>query len=467
MPDPGRTAELLFHIDRRIGIGSGSMPPSLLAWAEPRGIDADAQLNAVAVGYTGTWTGGDDGSGQAILYFSATGGRTWRDVTSRLPSTDEPITAIAANPGSPYIYIGTSSGTVFKSSDSGATFSTTGAGFTARIRAFAFSHPAQLWAAADGPALKYTDHFTWTDRTTQLGWTTGSIIYALAQKPQRKDALLVAGTYPYTPAGRLAYTDNGSTFIDRSSLISSATDYHALGYSGLDNRFLIAGNDSSHTRIYRTVDNAATGEEIPGTADSGGNSVAAMHCILDTWAILKSNGAILRITQARSGLVRLADEVSEIVGVQRSYADAQALAYDPTLNRYFLVGHNYLIYTDDVAQVGAFLTRSLPQGNAIIGQVYIAPCQYLSIEAAGGTLVKSGSGQLVGFLITSVSNNAHDVTFYDGVNTSGTRIAVVRVNASTYGPEPISVWPGHPVQFQTGLYVYSGHGNTRILVAYL
>lgn len=469
MPDPGRTAELLFNIDRRIGIGSGSMPPSLLAWAEPRGIDADAQLNAVAVGYAGVWTGGDDGSGKACLYFSNTGGRTWRNVTSRLPSAAEPITAIGANPGSQYIYIGTSGGTVFKSSDNGQTFTTNAAaGFTGRIRAFAFAHPLQLWAAADGPELKYTNHSTWTNRTTQLAWTSGSIIFALCQKADNKDGLMVAGTYPYGPTGKLSYTDNGSTFLDRSSLIAGAVEYHALGHSTLDDRFLVAGLDSTYTtRIYRTVDNGATGEEVPGTEDEGGNSVAAMHCILDTWAIVKSNGQILRITQARSGLVRLADEVSEIVGVQRSYADAQALAYDPTLNRYFLVGHNYLIYTDDVAQVGAFLTRSLPQGNAVIGQVYIAPCQYKSIEVALGTLVKTGPGQLVGFLITSVNNTAHDVIFYDGTSTSAPRIAVVRVNPSTYGPDPISVWPAHPIQFTTGLYVYSGHGNTRILVAYL
>ena len=468
MPDPGRVAELLFNVDRRIGIGSGFMPPSLLAWAEPRGIDSEAQLDAVAVGYSGVWAGGNNGAGAACLYFSNTGGRTFRDVSSRLPSTSSPITAIAANPGSPYIYIGTASGSVFKSKDNGATFSTTGAGFSKRIRAFAFSHPGQVWAAADGPELKYSDdHTYWTSRTSQLGWPTNSIIYALCQKPENKTGLMVAGTYPYTPVGKLAYTDNGSTFTDRSSLIPSAIDYHALGYSGLDNRFLIAGSDGSATRIYRTVDNGATGEQVPGTADTGGASVTALHCILDTWAVVKSNGAILRITQARSGLVRLADEVSEIVGVQRSYANAKALAYDPSLNRYFLVGHNFLIYTDDIAQVGAFLTRALPQGNAIIGQVYIAPCQYKSIEVGLGTLVKTGPGQLVGFLITSVNNTAHDVVFYDGTSTSGPTIAVVRVNPSTYGPNPISVWPAHPIQFQNGLYVYSGHGNTRILVAYL
>ncbi len=466
--DPGRTAELLFHIDRRIGIGSGAMPPSLLAWAEPRGIDSDAQLDAIAVGYTGTWAGGNDGSGRAILYFSHNGGRTWRDVTSRLPTSSEPITAIGANPGSPYIYIGTSAGTVFKSSDSGQTFATNAAGFTARIRAMAFANPRQLWAAADGPELKFTNHSTWTSRTSYLGWTAGSIVYALAQKPQNKDGLMVAGTYPYGPTGKLAYTDNGSTFYNRSNMMAGATEYHALGYSAIDDRFLVAGMDGSYiTRIYRTVDNGATGEEVPGTADEGGAAVVAMHCILDTWAIVRSDGAILRIAQARSGLVRLADEVSEIVGVQRSYADARALAYDPTLNRYFLVGHNYLIYTDDVAQVGAFLTKSLPQGNATIGQVYIAPCQYKSIEVAGGTQVKTGPGQLVGFLITSVSNNAHDVDFHDGTSTAAPRICKVRVNASTYGPEPISVWPAHPIQFNSGLYVYSGHGNTRILVAYL
>lgn len=467
MSDPGRTAELLFHIDRRIGIGSGAMPPSLLAWAEPRGIGAGADLQAAAVGYTGVWAGGDDGTGKAILSFSQTGGRTWRDVTERLPSDTEPITAIAANPGSPYLYVGTAGGSVYKSTDNGQTWATTGAGFTGRVRAFAFCHPDQVWAAADGPALKCTDHSTWSSRTAQLNWPSGSIIYALAQKPQNKDGLMVAGTYPYTPVGKLSYTDNGSTFLDRSSLIPSAIEYHALGYSQLDDRFLVAGNDGSHTRIYRTTDNGATGEEVPGTADGGGNSIAILHCILDTWAVIKTNGAILRITQARSGLVRLADEVSEIVGVQRTYANAKALAYDPTLNRYFLCGDGYLIYTDDVAQVGAFLTRSLPQGNAVVGQVYIAPCQHLAIHAGGGTLVKTGPGQLVGFLITSVNNNAHDVHFYDGTSTGGTPIAVVRVNPSTYGPNPISVWPAHPIQFQNGLYVYSGHGNTRILVAYL
>lgn len=466
--DPGRIAQLLFHVDRRIGIGSGFMPPSLLAWAEPHGLPSDFQINAVAVGYSAIWAGGQDASGSALLYYSTNGGRNWRNATSRLPDTTNPITAIGANPGSQYIYIGTSGGDLWKSSNHGETFSSGGAGLGSnRVRAIAFAHPSKAWVAADGPTLKFTDHSTWTDRTSALGWSSGCIIYALCQKPQNYEAVLVAGTDPLGPTGKLSYTDNNSTFYDRSSLMASATEYHAIGYSQIDDRFLIAGIDGTDSKVVASTDNGASGEEIDGLTDSGGTSFRALHCVLDTWAVIKSDGSVFRVVQDRSGLVRLADEVSETVGVHRAYGNAYALAYDPSLNRYFLAGADYLLYTDDIAQVGAYMTRALPPGNAIIGQVYIAPCKYMAINTALGTLIKSGPGKLVGFLITSVNNNAHDVDFYDGTSTSGTHIVKVRVNPSTYGPDPISVWPAHPIEFQNGLYIYVGHGNTRCLVAYM
>ncbi|MBC7225366.1 MAG: hypothetical protein H5T59_14015, partial [Anaerolineae bacterium] len=295
----------------------------------------------------------------------------------------------------------------------------------------------------------------------------GSLIYALAQKPQNYTGLLVAGTDPTGPTGKLAYTDNGSTFTDRSSLMASATEYHALGYSQIDDRFLIAGIDGTDAKLVASTDNGASGTEIDGLTDPGGNSFQALHCVLDTWAVVKTDGSIFRVVQERGGLVRLADEVTETVGVQRAYGNAKALAYDPELNRYYLGGYNYLLYTDDIAQVGAYMTRALPPGNAIIGQVYIAGCKYMAIDSALGHLVKAGPGKLVGFLITSVNNVAHDVDFYDGTDTSGTHICKVRVNPNTYGPNPISAWPAHPIEFQNGLYVYVGHGNTRCLIAYL
>jgi len=466
MTDPGRIAQLLFHVDRRVGFGSGFMPPSLLAWAEPRGIASTAELTAVAVGYTGVWAGGDDGSGGAILYYSSNAGRTWRNVTSRLPDTSIPITAIGANPGSDYIYIGTSDGTMFKSSNNGATFATTGAGMTDKVTSIEFPHPDRVWIGGYDGKLKYTDHSTWTDRTSQLGWGASANVLALAQKPQDTDSILVAGTIPTGPTGKLAYTGDGSTFTDRSSLIASATEYHALAYSQIDDRFLIAGVDASTTRVYYTTDNAATGEEISDLADPGGVQYAALHVILDTWAAFKSDGTVYRLVQDRTGDVRLADEVTEIAGIKTAYSDAQGLAYDPTLNRYYLVGNNYLLYTDDIGQVGAYITRALPQGSAIIGQVLIAPCKYKHIASAAGTLIKSGPGKLVGFLITTDNNVAHDVDFYDNTTNAAPLIVKVRVNRYTYGPNPTVFTPAHPIQFDNGLYIYVGHGNTRVLVAY-
>ncbi|MBC7222879.1 MAG: hypothetical protein H5T59_01145, partial [Anaerolineae bacterium] len=180
MSDPGRIAQLLFHVDRRIGIGSGFMPPSLLAWATPRGLAPDHKIEAIAVGYSAVWAGGQDASGNAVLYYSTNGGKNWRNATSRLPDTTNPITAIAANPGSQYIYIGTSGGDVWKSSNHGETFASGGAGLSGNyIYAIAFAHPSMVWIGAAGPNLKYTDHSTWTDRTTDLGWPAGSLIYAL------------------------------------------------------------------------------------------------------------------------------------------------------------------------------------------------------------------------------------------------------------------------------------------------
>jgi len=466
MSDPGRIAQLLFHVDRRVGFGSGFMPPSLLAWAEPRGIASTDNMDCVAVGYTGVWAGGSDDDGKAILYYSTNAGRTWRNVTTRLPSDTSPITAIGANQGSDYIYIGTNAGTMFKSSDNGATFATTGAGFTAKVTAIAFEHPDQAWVGGHGGKLKFTNHSTWTDRSTQLGWGAGEQILALQMKPQDYDSLMVAGTLPSGPTGRLAFTSDGSTFTNRHSLIPSATEYHALAYSQIDDRFLISGLDASATRVYYTTDDAASGVEISGLADTGAVKYAALHVILDTWAAFKGDGTIYRLVQDRTGDVRLADEVTEIAGIKTAYSNAQALAYDPTLNRYYLVGHHYLLYTDDIGQVGTFMTRALPQGSAIIGQVLIAPCKYKHIATAAGTLIKTGPGKLVAFHITTESNVAHDVTFYDNTTNAAPVLVQVRVNRYTYGPNPNVFCPSHPIQFDNGLYVYIGHGNTRVLVAY-
>jgi len=356
---------------------------------------------------------------------------------------------------------------MFKSSNNGATFSTTGAGFTAKITAIQFEHPDQAWAGGHGGKLKYTDHSTWTDRSTQLGWGANDNILALQMKPQDYDSLLVAGTLTTGPTGKLAFTSDGSTFTDRSSLIPSATQYNALAYSQIDNRFMVSGRDASTTRVYYTTDNAASGVEISDLADTGGVKFAALHVILDTWAAFKEDGTVYRLVQDRAGDVRLADEVTEIAGIKTAYSNAKALAYDPTLNRYYLAGNHYLLYTDDIGQVGAYMTRALPQGSAIIGQVLIAPCKYKSIEVATGTLIKTGPGKLVGFLITSVSNTAHDVDFFDNTTNAAPLIVKVRVNPQTYGPNPISFTPAHPIQFDNGLYIYVGHGNTRVLVAYM
>ena len=471
MSDPGRVAQLLFNVDRRIGFGSGFMPPSLLAWAQPHGLPSTAKLNAVATGYTAVWAGGEDDAGNAILYYSTNAGRNWRNATGRLPVTTSPITAIGANPGSPYIYIGTEGGHVFMSENNGATFSnvSASAGFTGyTITSIQFAHPDKVWIGAHGGLLKFTDHSTWTNRTTQLGWTSNDNILALAQKPQNKEAVLVAGTRITGPTGMLAYTDNNSTFTSKSSLIPSATTYNCLGYSQIDNRFLIAGKDASTTRVYYSTDNATSGHEIAPLADTGGVSFVALHVILDTWACIKADGTLYRTVQDRTGDIRLADEVTEIAGIKTAYANAKALAYDATLNRYYLVGYNYLLYTDDIGQVGAYMTRALPAGSAIIGQVMIAACSYYHVTTGGvAHVIKSGPGKLVGFLITSANNNAHDVNFYDNTAASGTLIYTARVNPSTYGPNPIPFYPAHPIQFNTGLTVYSGHGNTRILVAYM
>lgn len=467
MSDAGRVASLLFHVDRRIGFGTGFMPPSLLAWADPRGMDDNADIHATATGATAAWAGGELDS-NAVLYLSTTGGRTWKDVTPRLPVTNDPITAIGANPGSAYVYVGTVGGRIFRSSNNGTSFSdvSTSAGFTGnRITAIAFNHNLQAWIGAHAGMLKFTNHSTWTNRTTELGWGATCNVLALAQKKDDKEQLMVAGTLPGGPTGKLAFTANNSSFSDRSSMIPSATQYDCLGHSALDDRFLIGGVDASTTRVYYSVDDGAHGTQIADLADSGGVSFAAFHVILDTWAAVKRDGSILRLVQDRSGDVRLADDVTEIVGTQFSFASARCLTYDPTLNRYYLGGNAYLRYTDDVTQTGAFLTRALPPGSAIIGQVQIAPASCVGLAASG--LVKTGLGRLVAFLITSVNNTAHDVVFFDNTAASGTEIARVRVNAHTYGPNPISFCPAHPLSFSTGLYVSIGHGNTRVTVTYL
>ena len=159
------------------------MPPSLLAWTDPRGIADDADIYAIAVGDVYAFAGGEDGDGNSLLYMSSNGGRSWRNITGRLPDDTYRITAIGANPGSSYVYVGTENGDIYSSDDSGASWGTESAGFSGKhIYAMSFTHKDRLWVGAEDGKLKYTDHSTWTDRTTQLGWATGDHIYALCMK---------------------------------------------------------------------------------------------------------------------------------------------------------------------------------------------------------------------------------------------------------------------------------------------
>ncbi|MFH0983795.1 MAG: hypothetical protein V2A79_19955 [Planctomycetota bacterium] len=466
--DPGRVAQLLFNVNPRMGFGTGFIPPTLLAWNEGKGMVATADILAIATGQTGTFAGGHIGA-NPVLYYTNTGGQVWRDITARLPvTTGCGITAIGANPGSPYVYIATTAGHVFKSANDGTTFTnvTTSAGFsTHQINAIAFNHPDQMWVGSDGGHLKYTDHTSWTDRTSDLGWGTTANVSFLAQKKQNKAGIMVAGVIPTGPTGMLAYTDNGSTFTDHSSMIASCIEYDALGYSSIDDRFLIAGLDASYSRVFYTTDNGATGNEIAAMADAYGLVWIALHVIMDTWACIRTDGAIFRITQDRAGNVRLADEMTEIAGLQLAYANAKALGYDPTLNRYFVGGDCYCKYTDDLGQVGAFITRALPAGSALIGSVQLAPAKYHYATATIGDVIKSGPGLLVGLFASSLSNTSNDVTLYD--NTSAAVPIIVEFRLASSTTVPWSFCPTHPIQFNTGLTLTSGHGNNRVTVVYI
>jgi hypothetical protein len=229
---------------------------------------------------------------------------------------------------------------------------------------------------------------------------------------------------------------------------------------------MVAGQDGTTTQVHWSLDDLANGTEITDLADAGLTSFVTLHVVLDTWAVVKADGSLYRLVQDRGGDVRLADDVSDIAGARLAYASARFMAYDQWLNRYYMGGSDYVRYTDDIVQAGTFVTRALPAGGNLIGRVQISPALSTQVTAAAGNLVKTGPGRLVAFHITSVSNVAHDVYFYDNTAASGTVIYQCRVNASTTGPAPISFCPSHPIPFSTGLYVNVGHGNTRVLVVY-
>jgi hypothetical protein len=81
---------------------------------------------------------------------------------------------------------------------------------------------------------------------------------------------------------------------------------------------------------------------------------------------------------------------------------------------------------------------------------------HLTGSAAGSsTLIRSGPGWITGISVNSVATGTATMTCYDGLNATGTVIAVIDVSRSNPSPQTAAPWG-----FQTGFFVVLSNGTT-------
>ena len=116
----------------------------------------------------------------------------------------------------------------------------------------------------------------------------------------------------------------------------------------------------------------------------------------------------------------------------------------------------------DNSNYGSF-SPGLSQAPSDAQPVWMAPnpnpggTQTHLTGSAGGssTLIRSGPGWITGISVNSVATGSATMTCYDGINASGSVIAVIDISRSNPSPQTAAPWG-----FQTGFFVVLSNGTT-------
>jgi hypothetical protein len=128
-----------------------------------------------------------------------------------------------------------------------------------------------------------------------------------------------------------------------------------------------------------------------------------------------------------------------------------------------------IVQTNDWCGEGYDKTANAPmqptpgaQATGAAMPVWIAPnpnpgATLSHINAPGSYLIRSGAGWITGISVNSVSTGAGTLTCYDGVDTTGTVIAVIDVSKGNPSPQTAAPWG-----FKTGFFIVLSANATGV-----
>ncbi|MHB9117834.1 MAG: addiction module protein [Burkholderiales bacterium] len=193
------------------------------------------------------------GGSFADIFKSTDGGLTWSLSNVGVPKNpqaqlESSIVILAINPATPStLYAGTYGEGIFKSTDSGATWSTNKANyFRALSLAFDPATPTTLYAGAESGIFKSTDGGS----TWKTVYGTDSV-HALAIDPTSPTTL-----YAGTNTGVFKSTDAGSTWSTANKGVTSGTQVKALALTPQNPATLYIGTFS--TGVFQSTDDGST-----------------------------------------------------------------------------------------------------------------------------------------------------------------------------------------------------------------
>ena len=112
----------------------------------------------------------------------------------------------------------------------------------------------------------------------------------------------------------------------------------------------------------------------------------------------------------------------------------------------------------DATNYGSFSPVVVDQSSSAAQPVWIAPNPnpggtLTHINAPGSYLVRSGTGWITGITVNSMASGSATMTCYDGIDATGTVIAVIDVSKSNPSPQTAAPWG-----FSVGFFVVLSAG---------
>lgn len=227
----------------------GAVPsqlPDIVAVA----VDPKSSMNLYAVTYG--WTGSSTFESQSLFHRSTDGGRTWTTSATALPGASTVPAAMAIDPVSPStIYLGTRAG-VFKSTNSGETFTQVGQSLAATSIAVDPRTPSTLYAGTAGPVYKSTD--------SGASWVTAGISAAIVAIDPRTPATVYAASLDKIYKS----TDSGATWSPSNNGITSNADIRVLVVDPVSPSILYAAGRGRPNLVHKSTDGGATWQPMVG-----------------------------------------------------------------------------------------------------------------------------------------------------------------------------------------------------------